>query len=1180
MTVDVATLGIAVTSNADKAAIDLDRLTASGKKAEEGAKATSSASSSLASALNQAVSALRENTAASQANTSALSGNASAAKTAASAENALAAAHDKGASAASRKAKEADDLAMAEERLAAAERSAASASATLGDAIGQASGRMNALKASADPIGFAIDKVNSELIENEALLRSGSLSQSQYIQNQLVLTNRLEDLTRKQQAYNATLGASGRAVKLSTQEALNLSRQVADIGVTAAMGMNPIMIAIQQGPQIADIMKTSGIGIGGIAKEMAIMLGLLKVVNVEQTAQIAITTADTAATITNTAAKSANVAANAAVAATSSAEAETEVAASAAKVAGAAASQVAVVANTELAASNGALAASSGTAMSAAAEMGAAVTAQAAAENAAAIAAIRLAAGNEAVAVSASSAAAAENALATATGRAAGAAGGATAAAGVQVAANGAIAASATAAGAASTAAGAATAVALAPAALVIGAVVVALGVLTAAWGLATRAANKEIGDNIDHLKLSEAQLERLKEQGTDTGITMGDTFLGLGTTIKEMFFEQFGDQIDWLGDKWSQGMDWLSTTGIKAVKVIGGGFNGAFYAIREVFMSLPAVLSDIFVTAANGVIEIVEGLVNKVISHIERIGSIVNKGAELVGLGPIFGESNFGGIGRIENPNAGAAGNVGQQASAAFGRGYENYGSAVDSFGEAFERNTSASRDARVAEAAGDPDKARKSRRSGLSDEERELQRATKAAEEYIEGMREETAQIGMNTIERHRYAVAIAEAAAPTEELKRQIREVGKAWEDATIAERQSNLVKSLEAANDEIAHETRLQGMNALEREVANAQREVSIRLAELEADGIPTSTAAIQEQTDALIKNAEARGQLKLNAEEAYEFADAMAAIADRINDASSGMTGFAGVLGEIVGQYADYQSEIYDSLARVAEVEAQYGEQSVEANRERARSAQELAQAQVNAYGSMLSSAKGFFAENSTGYKVLQAAEQAYRLYQFAMSVKAMFFDTAETTTAAANASVRMGVDAAETSSSVAKSGIRAAADGVAAFAKTLASLPFPFNLAAGAVVLAALVGVGVAMSGKGGGKGASTSATPVEETPTTYTPFVSHDRPASSSIGFANDNRVSPPEPNRFVGNMGGDRKTVFDFSNANFSGSDPQAVQEAIRRGIQEAAPEILEEARTQTYQDLQTLNRQKLGG
>lgn len=45
------------------------------------------------------------------------------------------------------------------------------------------------------------------------------------------------------------------AIKFTAQDSLNASRQLADIGVTAAMGMSPFMIAIQQGPQLLDILQ-------------------------------------------------------------------------------------------------------------------------------------------------------------------------------------------------------------------------------------------------------------------------------------------------------------------------------------------------------------------------------------------------------------------------------------------------------------------------------------------------------------------------------------------------------------------------------------------------------------------------------------------------------------------------------------------------------------------------------------------------------------------------------------------------------------------------------------------------------------------------------------------------------------------------------------------------------------
>lgn len=48
-------------------------------------------------------------------------------------------------------------------------------------------------------------------------------------------------------------GLAGKGARLQANELLNLSRQFSDIGVTAAMGMNPLMILIQQGPQVADV---------------------------------------------------------------------------------------------------------------------------------------------------------------------------------------------------------------------------------------------------------------------------------------------------------------------------------------------------------------------------------------------------------------------------------------------------------------------------------------------------------------------------------------------------------------------------------------------------------------------------------------------------------------------------------------------------------------------------------------------------------------------------------------------------------------------------------------------------------------------------------------------------------------------------------------------------------------
>ncbi|WP_297803395.1 phage tail length tape measure family protein [uncultured Brevundimonas sp.] len=91
------------------------------------------------------------------------------------------------------------------------------------------------------------------------------------------------------------------AVKLTAHDMLNLTRQGADVGVTLAMGMNPLMVALQQGPQLFDGLQVaamrSGTTVGAVARAMgaaiwAALAPLLPII-----AAIAATAAVMAATI-------------------------------------------------------------------------------------------------------------------------------------------------------------------------------------------------------------------------------------------------------------------------------------------------------------------------------------------------------------------------------------------------------------------------------------------------------------------------------------------------------------------------------------------------------------------------------------------------------------------------------------------------------------------------------------------------------------------------------------------------------------------------------------------------------------------------------------------------------------------------------------------------------------------
>lgn len=113
--------------------------------------------------------------------------------------------------------------------------------------------RSSRLRASIDPLGSAMDRLNAEIREADALYRVGAIGAAQYANSMSVLESRLEATVGAQNALTAAQARGGRAAGFTASEALNLSRQMSDVGVSLAMGMNPLMVLIQQGPQVADI---------------------------------------------------------------------------------------------------------------------------------------------------------------------------------------------------------------------------------------------------------------------------------------------------------------------------------------------------------------------------------------------------------------------------------------------------------------------------------------------------------------------------------------------------------------------------------------------------------------------------------------------------------------------------------------------------------------------------------------------------------------------------------------------------------------------------------------------------------------------------------------------------------------------------------------------------------------
>lgn len=175
------------------------------------------------------------------------------------------------------------------------------------------------------------------------------------------------------------------------------------------------------------------------------------------------------------------------------------------------------------------------------------------------------------------------------------------------------------------------------------------------------------------------------------------------------------------------------------------------------------------------------------------------------------------------------------------------------------------------------------------------------------------------------------------------------------------------------------------------------------------------------------------------------ADEMRLIDQLAQDSARGMASAFGETGRVLGDLLTNMTGFESRMAEIALAERKKQLSGSQADRERAH-------AQVQYYGDMLGAAKGFFQEGSDGYRALQAAEAAWRVFSFAMSVQAM------------------AQQAAETSASVAGSSAKGTASAAAGAAKMFEALgPFGFPVVAAMIALLASLG----LKSKGGGGGSA-----------------------------------------------------------------------------------------------------------
>lgn len=362
-------------------------------------------------------------------------------------------------------------------------------------------------------------------------------------------------------------------------------------------------------------------------------------------------------------------------------------------------------------------------------------------------------------------------------------------------------------------------------------------------------------------------------------------------------------------------------------------------------------------------------------------------------------------------------------------------------------------------------PDRANASaaKAKGLSDEQKALESATKAARDYAAAQTDEAAKLGLSAKELRLYADAAALAKAPTDALKKSIVDAAAVRERAYAVDSAKDFEASvMKPLRDELA----LYGLTGPARAAAALDLEKQGFMARFAGEGFKVAEERWKAYSDAQRALIDKEAGAALEVVRIKEMNDALGATAEKwdliarnVDNAARGMSdafgSVGGALGDLAGVYANFEANRArghsEHMQRLSELKLQ-----ADKDRENARFALSNSTAQIGLYGDMTQAAKGMFKEKSAGWRALGIAEKAFRAIEFAMSVQAMVQNAAETMGFVANSAAKATA---------------AGAEGIANQAK----LPFPYNIAAMAATGVALVAAGIAVAGGLGGGGKATA---------------------------------------------------------------------------------------------------------
>lgn len=654
--------------------------------------------------------------------------------------------------------------------------------------------------------------------------------------------------------------------------------------------------------------------------------------------------------------------------------------------------------------------------------------------------------------------------------------------------------------------------IAMSPILLAVGAIVGVVALMAGSFMLFSHEASNSVGDVTKSLGLTKKQMERVKDSGVETSITLMDTIKGAASVIKEDLVSAFDGPLKFIKDGFYAVGDFIKTVMFNAIKYIVQGVAGGVGLILTAIRVLPGAFSDIGAAVANAFIGAIEFMVNASIKGLNGLINLANTAAEKIGIA-----SRLDPLSSVTIEKFGRNGKAGKAFTDTFQGGIEaaeKAGKYVDALPGRIIKAATEIRKAAVLDKAGHPEKAKKPKKEPKSEAEKAYESEIKASEAYLKQLEKETVGIGQNIVQRklaesglitHRLMEAAltegtTKAIAKAKELTAAIDKQTQAWISATAAEAQRKLGEARSDENTAIKFQTSLLYLNNAEKAKATALEKIRLEYQKLTRDGLllegealknatpeyKAYAAALKAANAEYVAHAEAIGNLEDQAVAAGKVADNTAMIANNLKDATGALSTFFGTAGSgfenLINVQADYAARKDAIDKELADKRKATQGQGIEYEEAVQKAGLKTAQLEKNNVSNMLSAAKTFFKEKSVGYRVLETAEKAYRAIQFAMQAQALIKDTIETVRSVINSTTRATAKGAE---------------GIASQAK----LPFPYNIAAMAATGAALLAAGIGLLGGGGGASAPPPPTSEDRQATQGTGSVLGDaKTASASL--------------------------------------------------------------------------------